>query len=64
MCQARNSVLNAWLDDPAEDPALGYTRDDFAEHLRTEFSPFRWLPEPMLTAAGFTIVTANFDGKV
>jgi len=58
------AVLDGWLDSAAEDPALGYTRDDFAEHLRTEFSTFRWLLEPMLTAAGFNIVTTDFDGPV
>ena len=63
MCQARNSVPNARLDDAAEDPALGSMRDDFAEHLRTKFSPLPVAAEPMLTAAGFTIVTANFDSK-
>ena len=57
-------VLDAWLDDAVGDPALGYTRGDFAEHLRTEFSTFRWLLEPMLTAAGLNIVTADFDGEV
>jgi len=40
------------------------TREDFAEHLRTEFSTFRWLLEPMLTAAGFTIVTDGFEGSI
>jgi hypothetical protein len=58
------AVLGAWLDDAADDPARGYTRDDFAEHLRTEFSTFRWLLEPMLAAAGFHIVTAEFDGRI
>jgi ubiquinone/menaquinone biosynthesis C-methylase UbiE len=58
------AVVDAWLADAAEDPSLGYTRDDFAQHLRTEFSTFRWLLEPMLAAAGFTIVTADFDGQV
>ncbi len=58
------TVLDAWLDGAAEDPAEGYTREDFAEHLRTEFSTFRWLLEPMLAAAGFTIVTAEFHDSV
>ena len=58
------TVLDAWLEDAAEDPALGYTRDDFAAHLRTEFSTFRWLFEPMLTAAGLAIVTVGFDRQV
>jgi hypothetical protein len=56
--------LLAWLEDAADDPSLGYTRDDFAQHLRTEFSTFRWLFEPMLAAAGFGIVTVGFDGRV
>jgi SAM-dependent methyltransferase len=58
------AVLDAWLAGAAGDPALGYTRDDFAEHLRNEFSTFRWLLEPMLAAAGFGIVTASFDAQV
>jgi ubiquinone/menaquinone biosynthesis C-methylase UbiE len=57
-------VLDGWLDDAVEDPARGYTRQDFAEHLRTEFSTFRWLLEPMLAAAGFTVVAADFDGSI
>jgi ubiquinone/menaquinone biosynthesis C-methylase UbiE len=59
-----DAALDAWLDQAAEDPSLGYTRDDFAEHLRTEFSTFRWLFEPMLAATGFTIVTAEFDRSI
>ena len=58
------AVLDDWLDGAATDPARGYTREDFAEHLRTEFSTFRWLLEPMLAAAGFTIVTAGFEGLI
>jgi ubiquinone/menaquinone biosynthesis C-methylase UbiE len=58
------AVLDAWLEDAAEDPSLGYTREDFAQHLRTEFSTFRWLFEPMLATAGFDIVTAGFEGQV
>ncbi|HTS96702.1 MAG TPA: class I SAM-dependent methyltransferase [Streptosporangiaceae bacterium] len=58
------AVVGRWLDDAAEDPADGYTREDFAEHLRTEFSTFRWLLEPMLAAAGFDVVTSDFRGSV
>lgn len=58
------AVLDDWLDGAAEDPSRGYTREDFAEHLRTEFSTFRWLLEPMLAAAGFTIVTAGFEHSI
>jgi ubiquinone/menaquinone biosynthesis C-methylase UbiE len=59
-----NTVFGRWLDNAADDPALGYTSADFAEHIRTEYSTFRWLLEPMLAVAGFEIVTAEFDGSV
>jgi ubiquinone/menaquinone biosynthesis C-methylase UbiE len=58
------AVLDDWLDGAVDDPSRGYTREDFAEHLRTEFSTFRWLLEPMLAAAGFAIVTGDFEGSV
>jgi hypothetical protein len=44
--------------------ALGYTRADLAEHIRSEFSTFRWLFDPMIVAAGFEIATAEFGGSV
>ncbi len=58
------AVLEHWMSGGAADPALGYTRDDLAEHVRTEYSTFRWLLEPMLSAAGFDIVSARFTGGV
>ncbi len=57
-------VLDRWLAGAIDDPARGYTREDFAEHIRTEYSTFRWLFEPMLAAAGFQIVTADFRRSV
>jgi SAM-dependent methyltransferase len=58
------AVLGRWLDGAAEDPSEGYTSDDYAEHLRTEFSTYRWLLEPMLAVAGFEIVTSEFERSV
>ncbi|MFC4588932.1 class I SAM-dependent methyltransferase [Sphaerisporangium corydalis] len=59
-----DEILDAWLDGAADDQAGGYTREDYAEHLRTEHSTFRWLLEPMLTAAGFEIVDTHFRGSI
>jgi SAM-dependent methyltransferase len=59
-----DEVVGRWLDGAATDPARGYTREDFAEHLRTEFSTFRWLLEPMLDAAGFETVDVAFRGSI
>ncbi len=58
------AVFAGWLDHAAADAAAGYTSEDYAEHIRTEFSTFRWLLEPMLAAAGFEIVAADFDGRL
>jgi ubiquinone/menaquinone biosynthesis C-methylase UbiE len=57
-------VLEAWMANAADDPRLGYTRRDYAEHLRTEYSTFRWLLEPMLEAAGFEIVEAEYQDRL
>jgi ubiquinone/menaquinone biosynthesis C-methylase UbiE len=58
------AVFQRWLDGAADDPAVGYTSADYAEHIRTEHSTFRWLLEPMLDVAGFEIETAEFAGSV
>jgi ubiquinone/menaquinone biosynthesis C-methylase UbiE len=59
-----SAVIDRWLAGATRNPADGYTREDYAEHLRTEFSTFRWLLEPMLDAAGFDIVATEFDRSV
>jgi len=58
------TVIDRWLDGASEDPTRGYTREDLTAHIRTEFSTFRWLFEPMLAAAGFEILTSDFRGGV
>ncbi|MEU3274976.1 class I SAM-dependent methyltransferase [Saccharomonospora sp. NPDC006951] len=57
-------VFERWLASGARDPRLGYTAEDFTEHIRTEYSTFRWLLEPMLDKAGFDIVRVDFPGPV
>jgi ubiquinone/menaquinone biosynthesis C-methylase UbiE len=57
-------VFQGWFEHAASDPAAGYTAADYAEHIRTEFSTFRWLLEPMLAATGFEIVSASFAGRL
>jgi hypothetical protein len=57
-------VVARWLDGVVTDPTVGYTREDLAQHVRTEHSTFRWLLEPIIRAAGFDIVEADFDRSV
>ena len=57
-------VFAAWLAGAVADPAEGYTREDFAPHIRSEHSTYRWLLEPLLAATGFEIVSARFSRRV
>jgi ubiquinone/menaquinone biosynthesis C-methylase UbiE len=59
-----DQVLEDWFARAVDDPALGYTAADLAEHMRSEFSTFRWLFEPMLVAAGFEIASVEFSRSV
>lgn len=61
---AAASVLDPWLEGGVDDPTRGYTREDFVEHVRSEYSTFRWLFEPILVAAGFEIVSVDYRGSV
>jgi ubiquinone/menaquinone biosynthesis C-methylase UbiE len=56
--------LDGWFADAVDDPAEGYTAADLAEHVRTEFSTFTWLLEPMLDAAGFDVVDRDVRRRV
>ena len=57
-------VFAGWLAGAATDPAAGYTAGDYAEHIRTEYSTFRWLLEPMLAAAGFEIADVHYERRL
>jgi ubiquinone/menaquinone biosynthesis C-methylase UbiE len=59
-----DEMIERWLDGAARDPADGYTREELAEHVRSEYSTYRWLFEPLLIAAGFEIVEASFRRSV
>lgn len=57
-------VFGRWLDGAVDDPVQGYTRAEYATHIRTEHSTFRWLFEPMLERAGFRVVEVVFRAGV
>jgi SAM-dependent methyltransferase len=58
------SFFDDWLAQAPRDPATAYTREDLAEHVRTEHSTFHWLLEPMLEAAGFEIADYSCRASV
>ncbi len=58
------TTIEAWMARAVEDPAQGYTATDLAEHLRSEFSTFTWLLEPMLEQTGFEIVEREVRASI
>jgi SAM-dependent methyltransferase len=58
------AIFDGWLEGAADDPAAGYTAADYAEHIRTEHSTFRWLLEPMLAAAGLDIAEVSYERRL
>jgi len=59
-----DEVFAGWFAAAPTDPADGYTAADYAEHIRTEHSTFRWLLEPMLEAAGFEITDVSYERRL
>ena len=60
----RAEIFAGWFAGAAADPADGYTAADYAEHIRTEYSTYRWLLEPLLAAAGFEIIEVSFERRL
>lgn len=58
------ATIEAWMARAVDDPARGYTAEEFAEHLRSEFSTFTWLLEPMLERTGFEIVEREVRASI
>jgi ubiquinone/menaquinone biosynthesis C-methylase UbiE len=52
--------IEAWLSGAVSDPAVGWTADELAEHVRGEFSTYSWLLDSMLDRTGFDIVERTF----
>jgi len=59
-----DAVFAGWFAHAATDPAEGYTAADYAEHIRTEHSTFRWLLEPMLAATGFEVADVSYERRL
>jgi SAM-dependent methyltransferase len=59
-----DEYLDRWIGGAVDDPAIGYTREDFVEHIRGEHSTYRWLFEPLVAAAGFEVIDVRFRRSV
>jgi hypothetical protein len=52
--------IDAWMDGAVRDPAVGFTADELAAHVRGEFSTFSWLFEQMLDNVGLDVFDRSF----
>ena len=55
-----DEFIPAWMAGGVDDPRRGWTPDELAEHVRIEFSTYRWLFEPMLERTGFEILEVDY----
>ncbi len=56
-------AIPAWMAGGVDDATRGWTPDELAEHVRIEFSTYRWLFEPMLERVGFEILDVGYDRR-
>ncbi|MGA7097762.1 MAG: class I SAM-dependent methyltransferase [Acidimicrobiia bacterium] len=56
--------IDRWVSGGVDDPALGYTPNDLAEHVRSEYSTFSWLFDRMLDKTGFEVMERHFRRDV
>jgi SAM-dependent methyltransferase len=55
-----DEFIPAWMAGGVDDPNVGWTPDELAEHVRLEFSTYRWLFEAMLQRTGFEILEVDY----
>jgi SAM-dependent methyltransferase len=58
--QAAGAAIEAWLANARTRPEEGWTRPELETHIRTEYSTYNWLLEPLLEHTGFDIRDANY----
>ena len=54
------AALERWFAGASATSEVGWTRAELEEHVRTEYSPYSWLLEPMLERCGFEIRAAEY----
>ena len=52
--------IEAWISGAVDDPAVGWTAAELAEHVGGEFSTYSWLLDVMLERSGFEVVERTF----
>lgn len=59
--QQAEQCIEDWCATGAAGVVGEWSRAELEEHVRDEHSTFTWLPEPMITRAGFSIEQASYS---
>jgi hypothetical protein len=52
--------IESWMSGAVSDPGAGWTAEELAEHVRSEFSTYSWLLDSVLDRTGFEILERTF----
>jgi ubiquinone/menaquinone biosynthesis C-methylase UbiE len=58
-----NEEAQNWIETCGREDGKGFSKSEFAMHIREEFSTYNWLMEPILEKSGFEIVEKNYPRK-
>ena len=58
------ALIERWMRSASTDPIVGYTAEDYATHVRTEFSTYRDLLDRIIDATGFQVLDVQVRGQV
>jgi len=58
------ALVERWMASASTDPSTGYTAEDYATHVRTEFSTYRELLDRLIDASGFHIADLQVRSQI
>jgi len=58
------ALIERWMGSASTDPNAGYTAEDYATHVRAEFSTYRDLLDRLIDATGFQVLDLQVRDQV
>ncbi len=52
-----------WIDTCGREDGSGFSKSEFAMHIREEFSTYNWIMEQIIEKSGFEIIERNYPRK-
>jgi SAM-dependent methyltransferase len=58
------ALIERWMGSASTDPDAGYSAEDYATHVRTEFGTYRDLLDRLIDATGFQVLDLQVRGQL